>query len=69
MSDAEKWLLLTIHANETRRMHTKRTQDVIISRSGSELARKLVLYKRGKAIETSFLFAPAGLSILSEHHS
>lgn len=69
MSDAEKWLLLTIHANGSRRMHSTRTQDVLLQLNGAELAQMTIVYKRGKPVDTSFLFYPAGLSILKAHHS
>lgn len=65
MSDADKWSLLTLKACETRRMATARTQDVIISDTMGELARKTILYKRGKRVSESFYITTHGLAVLA----
>jgi hypothetical protein len=66
MSDAEKWLILSIRANETRRMHSTRTQDVLLQLNGVELAQKTIMYKRGKRVSESFLIYPAGEKLIAK---
>lgn len=64
MSDEQRWNLCLSTARDKRYMHTKRSQTVVLSDCGVELASKTTFTTRGKITQTLYTFtaaAPGGL--------
>lgn len=56
VTDVERWNLLRCRATEVRHMPSKRSHTVIISDRGTQLASKTDTLKRGKVVDTQFVF-------------